>query len=141
MNVTTPPASVIAHVSLGTNDYPRARAFYDAVLATLGIQRVMEHGPHAGYGRGLPEFWVQAPHDQGVAQPGNGAHVCFRAETTAQVQAFYATALALGAVDDGAPGLRPLYSPRYYAAFVRDLDGHKIEALCWVTEAAPPVQA
>lgn len=141
MPSTTPPASVLAHVSLGTNNYPRARTFYDGVLATLGIQRVMEHGPNAGYGRDSAAFWIQAPHDQGVAQPGNGVHVCFSAQTTAQVQAFHATALSLGAVDDGAPGLRPLYNERYYAAFVRDPDGHKIEALCWLPEAAPLAQA
>ena len=121
--------SVISHVSLGTNDYPRAKAFYDAVLATLQIRCVMDFPGAAGYGRAFPEFWVQTPHDGGRAGVGNGVHVAFLANSVEEVHAFHAQALALGATDDGAPGPRPDYGPDYYAAFVRDLDGHKIEAM------------
>ena len=128
MSSTLPP-SVISHVSLGTNDYPRAKAFYDAVLATLQIRCVMDFPGAAGYGRAFPEFWVQTPHDGGRAGVGNGVHVAFLANSVEEVHAFHAQALALGATDDGAPGPRPDYGPDYYAAFVRVLDGHKIEAM------------
>ena len=127
-------ASVISHISLGTNDYPRARAFYDAVLPTLQIRKVMEHGESAGYGRAHPEFWIGRPHDGGRAVPGNGTHISFLANSPAEVDAFHAKALGLGARCDGPPGLRPEYTPTYYAAFVRDLDGHKIEAMCFAGE-------
>lgn len=121
--------SVMSHVSLGTNDYPTAKVFYDAVLATLQIKCVMDFDGGAGYGRAFPEFWIQKPHDGKEASTGNGVHVAFLANSIAEVKAFHAKALALGAKDDGAPGRRPDYGPKYYAAFVRDLDGNKIEAM------------
>jgi catechol 2,3-dioxygenase-like lactoylglutathione lyase family enzyme len=121
--------SVMSHVSLGTNDYPTAKVFYDAVLATLQIKCVMDFDGGAGYGRAFPEFWIQKPHDGREASTGNGVHVAFLANSIAEVKAFHAKALALGGKDDGAPGRRPDYGPKYYAAFVRDLDGNKIEAM------------
>lgn len=123
------PSSVVSHVSLGTNDYPRAKAFYDAVLATLQIRCVMDFPGGAGYGRKFPEFWIQSPHDGGRASAGNGVHIAFLANSTDEVKAFHAKALEFGGRDDGAPGRRPEYSASYYAAFVRDLDGNKIEAM------------
>lgn len=127
--------AALSHVSLGTNDFPRARAFYDAVLATLQLRRVMGYEQGAGYGREFPEFWIQRPHDGGAASLGNGTHVCFNASSPEEVQAFHRKALELGAQDDGPPGLRMEYSENYYAAFVRDPDGHKIEAMCWLSKA------
>ena len=129
------PASVMSHVSLGTNDYPRAKAFYDAVLATLQIRCVMDFPGGAGYGREFPEFWVQTPFDGGRATVGNGVHVAFLANSVEEVQAFHAKALAMGATDDGEPDSRPDYGADYYAAFVRDLDGHKIEAMLLLPDA------
>jgi catechol 2,3-dioxygenase-like lactoylglutathione lyase family enzyme len=123
---------VLSHVSVGTNDFPRAKQFYDAVLATLGLRCVMGFDQGAGYGREFPEFWVQLPHDGASANPGNGTHVCFAAATEEQVKAFHRVALQQGAEDDGKPGLRKEYSENYYAAFVRDLDGNKVEAMCWL---------
>lgn len=137
--MTTPDTlspSVISHVSLGTNDLPRARAFYDAVLATLQIRQVMDFPGAVAYGRAFPEFWIQRPHDGGRASAGNGIHISFLANSIAEVHAFHATALELGAEDDGPPGPRPEYTAEYYGAFVRDLDGHKIEAMLLV----PPTQ-
>jgi catechol 2,3-dioxygenase-like lactoylglutathione lyase family enzyme len=122
----------LSHVSLGTNQYRRAKAFYDAVLATLQIRCVMDFAGGAGYGRRFAEFWIQEPHDQKAASVGNGVHVCFLAQSQEEVCAFHATALELGGTDEGAPGLRVEYSDDYYAAFVRDLDGNKIEAMCVV---------
>ena len=79
----------------------------------------------------IPEFWIQSPINGQPAQTANGTHVAFLAENPAQVDAFYAAAIAAGATDDGAPGGRPHYGPEYYGCFVRDLDGHKIEAMAW----------
>jgi catechol 2,3-dioxygenase-like lactoylglutathione lyase family enzyme len=83
----------------------------------------------AGYGREFPEFWIGHPHDGQPASTGNGVHVCFKAASQEEVDAFHAEALAQGGTDDGPPGLRPEYMPNYYAAFVRDPDGNKIEAV------------
>lgn len=126
--------SVISHVSVGTNDFGRATAFYDAVLATLGCRRVMEHPGAVAYGKAYPEFWVQAPVDGAAASVGNGAHFGFIAQDPDAVDAFHAVALSAGASDEGAPGPREEYGAPYYGCFVRDLDGHKIEAAFWDTE-------
>ena len=123
---------ILSHVSLGTNDYKRAKAFYDAVLATLQIKCLGDYEVTAGYGREFPEFWIGLPHDQGNASVGNGTHISFNAASIEEVKAFHAKAIELGGTDDGAPGYRPEYTPNYYAAFVRDLDGHKIEAMLMV---------
>lgn len=127
--------SIISHLSIGTNDFERAVAFYDRVLATLGCRRVMEHPGAVAYGRAYPEFWVQAPIDGRPATVGNGTHVGFVAPSAEAVRAFHAEALAAGAVDDGPPGPRPDYGAPYYGCFVRDPDGHKIEAVFWAAEA------
>ena len=129
---TSLPSHILSHVSLGTNDYPRAKAFYDAVLATLQIRCVMDFPGGAGYGRTFPEVWIQSPHDGGRASNGHGVHICFQANSVAEVKAFHAKALELGGKDDGGPGHRPEYTPEYYAAFVRDPEGNKIEAMLMV---------
>lgn len=126
--------SALSHVSLGTNRLDRAVVFYDAVLAPLGIRRVMdlsEEHQAVAYGRAFPEFWIQAPIDGRPAQSANGVHLAFLAENSAQVDAFFAAAVAQGASPDGEPGPRPHYGEAYYGCFVRDLDGHKIEAMAW----------
>lgn len=137
--MTTPNVrpSALSHVSLGTNRFAEAVAFYDKVLATLDIRRVLDISdefPAIAYGRAYPEFWIQAPHDGQPAQTANGVHIAFDAATREQVHAFYEAALAAGATDDGAPGPRPHYGKEYYGCFVRDLDGHKIEAMAWLEE-------
>jgi catechol 2,3-dioxygenase-like lactoylglutathione lyase family enzyme len=131
---TRPP--LVSHVSVGASDIARAGAFYDAVMAPLGARRIMEHAVGIGYGRAFPEFWVAHPHDGGEASPGNGTHICFNAEGPEAVTAFHAAGLSAGGTDDGAPGPRPEYAPGYYAAFLRDPDGNKVEALCWITAPA-----
>ena len=123
--------SIVSHVSLGTNDFERARAFYETVLATLGIRKLMEFPGAAAFGKAYPEFWVQVPIDGNPATVGNGTHMAFIASDKAAIHAFHQAALAAGAQDDGAPGPRPDYGPAYYGAFVRDPDGHKIEAMYW----------
>lgn len=120
----------LSHVSIGANDLPRMLAFYDAVLAPLGIVRVAveDEGAAVAYGRQHPEFWVQRPHDGGAASPGNGVHVGFMAADRAQVDAFHAAGLRAGAACEGPPGARPHYGAGYYGAFLRDPEGNKIEA-------------
>ena len=123
--------SVISHISIGSNDFDRAVAFYDRVLAPLGCQRIMDYPDAVAYGKVYPEFWVQAPIDGSPATVGNGTHIGFMAATKDAVHAFYEAAIAAGAQDDGPPGPRPDYGEPYYGCFVRDLDGHKIEASYW----------
>ncbi|MDE2183037.1 MAG: VOC family protein [Alphaproteobacteria bacterium] len=120
---------MLHHVSVGVRDVERAALFYDAVLAALGYKRVMEFLPYAvAYGVTQPSFWIQLPHDQQVASPGNGTHVSFVGRTRNAVNRFHKTALEKGGIDNGSPGPRPDYGPDYYGAFVIDLDGNKIEA-------------
>lgn len=126
---TRPP--LVSHVSVGVTDVARAGVFYDAVMATLGARRIMAHAVGIGYGRDFPEFWAARPHDGQLAQAGNGAHVCFNADGPDAVDAFHAAGLEAGGHDDGRPGPRPEYAPGYYAAFLRDPDGNKVEAMCW----------
>ncbi|OGB20554.1 MAG: glyoxalase [Burkholderiales bacterium RIFCSPLOWO2_02_FULL_57_36] len=123
--------SMISHVSIGTNDFDRALAFYDKVLATLDCKRLMEHPGAAAYGKVYPEFWVQTPIDGYPASVGNGTHLGFIATTKQAVHAFYEAALAAGGTDNGPPGPRPHYGEPYYGCFVRDPDGHKVEAAYW----------
>ncbi|WP_237214172.1 VOC family protein [Falsiroseomonas oryziterrae] len=127
--MTEAPPSALSHVSLGTNDFDRAVAFYDRVLAPLGIRRVMSFPGGVGWGRQFPEFWIQTPIDGRAAAAGNGTHVAFLAADRAAVDAFHAEGLAAGGRCEGPPGPRPDYEAGYYAAFLRDLDGHKIEAM------------
>ncbi len=123
--------SCISHVSIGVSDFDRATAFYDQVLATIDCKRVMAHPFAVAYGKMFPEFWVQLPIDQQPYSVGNGTHFGFIAPSKEAVHAFYDAAIAAGATDDGAPGPREEYGAQYYGCFVRDLDGHKIEAAYW----------
>lgn len=123
--------SILSHISIGTNHFDRATAFYDKVLGALGCRRIEEFPGGVAYGRAFPEFFVQTPIDGAPASVGNGTHVGFVAATKEAVHAFWEAALAAGAAPDGPPGPRPHYSAAYYGCFVRDLDGHKIEATFW----------
>ncbi len=138
--MSTENPSIISHVSIGTNDFEKARAFYQQVLAALDIQILMDYPGAVAFGRLYPEFWVQTPIDGKLATQGNGTHFAFIATNQEQVHAFYDAAIAAGATCDGPPGPRPEYSEAYYAAFVRDLDGHKIEAAFWDEAIAPVVE-
>lgn len=125
-------AARIDHVSLPVGDIGAASAFYDPVMATLGLRRRKEREGAIGYGPDAvapPVFWILARAEQGAAKAGLGLHVSFRAADRAQVQAFHETALARGGSDAGAPGERPHYTAGFYGCFVYDLDGFKIEAV------------
>jgi len=125
---------MIDHISVGADDIAAARAFYATVLATVGLRIVDEAaGRFVDFGAGgalEPEFSVETPTDGRPAAPGNGVHVAFRAPSRAAVDAFHAAALISGGQSDGPPGPRPQYGPNYYGAFVFDLEGNKIEAVC-----------
>ena len=115
------------HVSVGIRDLDRASRFYDAALGALGYRRTFSESFGCAWGVEWPEFWATQPED-GDAGAGNGTHVAFIAASREAVDAFHAAALAEGGSDAGAPGLRD-YTPNYYAAFVRDPDGNKLEAV------------
>lgn len=119
---------IMSHVSVGIADIGRSAAFYDAVLAVLGARRMFEDGSVVCYGRAWPEFCIGRPFDGGAASAGNGTHFAFLAASRAEVDAVWAAGLAHGGAGDGAPGPRPDYGPSYYGCFLRDPDGHKIEA-------------
>ena len=120
---------MIHHVSIGSNDLQRARAFYEPVMRVLGL-RLLKAGERAiHYGPGEIIFSVVQPVDGEKASPGNGVHIAFPVRTRAMVDAFYNEAMQNGGQSDGAPGLRPEYDANYYGAFVRDPDGNKIEAV------------
>jgi catechol 2,3-dioxygenase-like lactoylglutathione lyase family enzyme len=119
---------VLDHVGFGVSDYGRSKAFYEQALAPLGITLLLEPvAQAAGFGRdGKPFFWIET---RGPAVEG-GLHVAFATEDRATVDAFHAAALAAGGTDNGAPGVREIYHPNYYGAYVLDLDGNNIEAVC-----------
>lgn len=124
---------MIHHVSLGTNDIDRAKAFYGPVLAVLGLRLLnRDHGLNYGAGKFL--LSIITPVDGKPASPGNGVHIAFEARNRAMVDDFYRTALDNGGTNDGAPDLRPEYNGNYYGAFVRDPDGNKIEAVTYSAE-------
>ena len=122
--------ALLGHISLGVDDLERAVRFYDRVLAPLGCRRVWsdERGAGFGEGGGGDELALFARPGQVVA-PGPGFHLAFDAPSRAAVDAFHAAALEAGGKDAGAPGPRPRYGAGYYAAFVVDLDGYKLEAV------------
>ena len=120
---------MLDHVSIGVRDIARSRHFYDAVLATLGYRCLLEGDHYAGYGHGNPEFWVNTSPAPVPADDRSGLHFSFVASSPAAVDAFHAAALAAGGLDNGKPGLRPDYGPTYYAAYVVDPDGYRLEAL------------
>ncbi|HEV7318496.1 MAG TPA: VOC family protein [Ensifer sp.] len=122
---------MLLYVTVGTNDLNRAGAFYDAVMPALGYRRQREDETEIGYGSDGDRirFWVVTPFNREPATFGNGVSVALDAETRAAVDAFHAAALLAGGTDEGAPGLRPFHA-NFYGAWVRDLDGNKLAAVC-----------
>ena len=122
---------MIHHLSLGSNDVNSARAFYDPLMSLLGL-RLLKHSDRSlYYGASDIIFSIETPIDGLPATAGNGAHVAFQAPDRETVRRFHATALALGGADEGPPGIRDNYNANYFGAFVRDLDGNKIEAVTY----------
>ena len=127
---------MLHHVSLGAQDIEKAARFYDAVLAPLGYVRVWsdlrpgEEGQAVGYGQDGSDDELAIKQVSGVVPVPPGLHVAFSAEQRSAVVAFHHAALAAGGKDNGAPGLRPHYGPKYFAAFVIDPEGYHLEAVC-----------
>ncbi|MEA2922202.1 MAG: hypothetical protein QOF07_2165 [Bradyrhizobium sp.] len=128
---------MIDHVSVGVSDLERAARFYELTLAPLGLSRLVTRPAAVGFGKSFPEFWINFRPGMTEVAADSGVHICLRARSTADVDAFHAAALGAGGGSDGAPGLRPHDRVRYYAAFVRDPDGNRIEAVTFLNEASP----
>lgn len=127
---------MLLYITLGTNDIPRARTFYDAVMPTLG--HILRQGDdtelcYGPSGDGGLCLWIDTPYNKLPATIGNGSMLAFTADRRAAVDAFHAAGLAAGGTDEGAPGLRP-YGPHFYACYLRDPDGNKISAVCETPE-------
>ena len=122
---------MFSHVTLGTNDWSRARPFWIAVMEVLGHPVLFEREGGIAFGPPIgPKTFVGPTFDGAPAAPGNGVHIAYLVSNRAAVDAFHAAALAHGGSDEGAPGLRPHYHPNYYGAYVRDPDGNKLQAVC-----------
>ena len=120
---------MIDHISVGVSDLERATRFYEPTLAALGLTKLVTRPATIGFGKSFPEFWINFRADMAPVAPGSGVHICLRAKSAADVDAFHAAALKAGGRSDGAPGLRPHDRVPYYAAFVIDPDGNRIEAV------------
>jgi catechol 2,3-dioxygenase-like lactoylglutathione lyase family enzyme len=121
---------MLDHVSIGVRDVAKAKRFYDAVLGPLGYKCLSEGEGSLGYGRDAVVLWIGAAERPVASDPKSGLHFCFSAPTRKSVDAFHAAALKTGGHDNGKPGLRKDYGPNYYAAFVVDPEGYRIEAYC-----------
>lgn len=119
---------MLSHVSIGVKDLNRSRRFYDAVLGPLGFKCLLEGSEYLGYGAATPEFWVLAVTHPVTAHDQSGLHFCFDTGGRAEVNQFHRAALAAGGKDNGEPGIRNDYGDDYYAAFVIDPDGYRLEA-------------
>ncbi|MBX9842677.1 MAG: VOC family protein [Xanthobacteraceae bacterium] len=119
---------MIDHVSIAVHDLAAAARFYEAVLATLGHKKLADRAATIGFGKKYPEFWLNERRNMTPVDPDSGAHVCLRARDVETVQAFHAAALKAGGTSDGAPGPRSGQIGGYYAAFIRDPEGNRIEA-------------
>ena len=128
--------SIISHITFGTNDAERARRFYDEVLGVLGFEGLPKApGKPPAYEKGgMPTIYLYPPEDGRPATWGNGTHVAFVAETKEAVHVFHESALRLGGSCAGKPGLRPHYGDTYYAAYVRDPDGNKLQAVYYASD-------
>lgn len=121
---------MISHVSIGVKDIARARRFYDAALKPLGYKCLYEGDGAVGYGADSPEFWILGVKQPVPANDQSGLHICLEATNRAGVDGFHAAAVSGGGHDNGKPGVRKDYGDNYYAAFVTDPDGYRIEAYC-----------
>ena len=127
---------MIDHISIGVSDLERAARFYERTLAPLGLAKLVTRPGTIGFGKRYPEFWINLRSDMTPIVPESGCHICLRARSESAVGAFHQAALDAGGACDGAPGLRPHDRVRYYAAFIRDPDGNRIEAVTFPAEDA-----
>jgi len=124
---------MIDHVSIAVCDLAGCGRFYEAALAALGYSKLVTRAGTIGFGKKYPEFWLNERRAMTPVDPDSGTHICLRASDRQSVDAFHAAALQAGGRSDGAPGLRPEYTAGYYAAFVRDPEGNRIETVTFDT--------
>jgi catechol 2,3-dioxygenase-like lactoylglutathione lyase family enzyme len=125
---------MIDHVSIAVSDLDRAVPFYEAIFATLGMTRVVTRPAMVGFGRAYPEIWIILRAGMTPLSPDSGVHLCLRAKSTDEVNAFHAAALGAGGISESPPSLRPHDRVRYYATFIADPDGNRIEAVTFLQE-------
>jgi catechol 2,3-dioxygenase-like lactoylglutathione lyase family enzyme len=125
---------MLNHVSIGVRDIARSKRFYDAALEPLGYRCLSSGDDYLGYGSKHAFLWIHQTSSPVPANKDSGLHFCFDAPTRPGVDRFHAAALASGGQDNGKPGLRTDYGPDYYAAFVVDPDGYRLEAYCGKAE-------
>jgi catechol 2,3-dioxygenase-like lactoylglutathione lyase family enzyme len=125
---------MLEHVSIGVKDIQKARAFYDAVLLPLGYERLANSDVASGYGGERPQFWIFQSERPVPEDPKSGLHFCFTAPSREAVTEFHAAGVEGGGQDNGKPGIRPEYATFYFAAFVIDPDGYRLEAFFHVTD-------
>jgi catechol 2,3-dioxygenase-like lactoylglutathione lyase family enzyme len=123
---------MIDHISIGVRDLETVARFYQQALGVLGYSKLQEQAGTVGFGKRYSEFWLNHRPRMPAAECDTGLHIALRAPDIAAVEAFYRAALQAGGSSDGAPGARPEYSPGYYAAFIRDLEGNRIEAVTFL---------
>jgi catechol 2,3-dioxygenase-like lactoylglutathione lyase family enzyme len=124
------PSQMLNHVSIGVRDLAKAKAFYDAALAPLGYTCLSSGEGVLGYGPDSAQFWIYATSQPVAADSKSGLHFCFTAPTRASVAELHRAALQAGGRDNGKPDLRADYGDNYYAAFLVDPDGYRVEAYC-----------
>ncbi|MEK9827764.1 MAG: VOC family protein [Alphaproteobacteria bacterium] len=119
---------MIDHVSIQVRDITVSKTFYKKVLAPLGLKEFVTRPSAVGFGKRYPEFWINLRPFSSQQEPGSGNHICLRAQSESAVAEFHAAALNNGGICDGPPGVRKAELTPYFAAFIIDPDGHRIEA-------------
>lgn len=123
---------MIDHISVAVSDLDASAHFYQAVLGAIGYQKLVVRPRTIGFGKSYPEFWLNLRAGLAPIGADSGAHAALRVRTSELVDAFHAAAIAAGGRCDGAPGLRPQHGEGYYAAFIRDPDGNRVEAVTFL---------
>jgi catechol 2,3-dioxygenase-like lactoylglutathione lyase family enzyme len=121
---------MISHISIGVRDVAAAGKFYDAALMPLGYKRLYDSAEALGYGADSPELWIMRADHPVAEDDASGLHICLDANSRAAVDKFHAAALKAGGRDNGKPGIRKDYGDNYYAAFVKDPAGYRLEVYC-----------
>jgi catechol 2,3-dioxygenase-like lactoylglutathione lyase family enzyme len=129
---------MIDHISLAVSNLERSVAFYERALVPLGLSRLVTRPGMVGFGKTYPEIWINLRTNMQRLSPDNGVHLCLRAKSTGEVDAFYDAAVAAGATSESRPSLRPHDRVRYYATFIVDPDGNRIEAVTFPKDEADP---
>jgi catechol 2,3-dioxygenase-like lactoylglutathione lyase family enzyme len=127
---------MIDHISVGVSDLDRSARFYELTLAPLGLAKLVTRPATVGFGKRYPEFWINLRPGMPSVASESGCHICLRAKSESEIDAFHGAALSAGGESDGAPSLRPHDRVRYYAAFIRDPDGNRIEAVTFPADDA-----